>query len=211
MASYPNGLTGSTPLHEAVECLRPAQFMVLKEILLSLLDHRGPSGILNVESSSACDVPLVRALIHDKDHALILLIQYGADVTLLQKHTPIVSEEYLKRRPGRFVIAQMMVYAGLNLWNYAHDVKSPVKCSDYSPASWIASMKFNPMSLSELCRLRFRQHYGENLHRAILKSGLPVRLKQFIMLEDVVRLEEFCLEFYFGVDLNRVSFPEIDC
>lgn len=202
MASYPNGLTGSTPLHEAVECLRPAQFAVLKEILESLLNYCGPSGILNVESSSAYDVPLVRALVHDKDHALILLIQYGADVNILQKHTPIVSEEYIKKRPGRFVIAHLMVSAGLNLWNHTHVVKSPGKCEDYSLASWISSLKFNPMSLSGLCRLRFRQHHGENIYKAVLKSGLPVRLKQFVMLEDIVRVEDFCLDSCGGVDLQ---------
>lgn len=202
MASYPNGLTGSTPLHEAVECLRPAQFLVLKEILVSLLSYRGPSGVLNLESSSAYDVPLVRALVHDKDHALILLIQYGADVNILQKHTPIVSEEYLKKRPSRFVIANLMVCAGLNLWNCTNDLKSPGKCLDFSPRSWIASLKFNPMSLSGLCRLKFRQHYGENLYSAVLMSGLPVRLKQFIMLEDIVRAEDFCLDSYCGIDLQ---------
>ncbi|XP_034235581.1 ankyrin repeat and protein kinase domain-containing protein 1-like isoform X2 [Thrips palmi] len=174
MASYPNGLTGSTPLHEAVECLRPAQFLVLKEVLLSLLNYRGPNGILN----------------------------HGADVNILQRHTPIVSEDYLRKRPSRFVIAHLMVYAGLNLWNCIHDVKKPGECLNYSPASWIASLKFNPMSLSGLCRLRFRQHHGENIYRAVLKSGLPSRLKQFIMLEDIVRVEDFCLDSYCRVDAN---------
>ncbi|XP_026278881.1 uncharacterized protein LOC113206837 [Frankliniella occidentalis] len=197
MASYPNGLTGSTPLHEAIECLRPAQYRTLQEILLSLLRHRGPSGLLNLESSSAYDTPLVRALVHDKDHAMILLIQYGADVNVLQQHTPIVSEDYLKKRPQRLVIAQLMVNAGLNLWNCFHkpDLRDK-KYSDDSAASWIASMKFNPMPLAGLARLSYRFLHGENIFKAVESSGLPVPLRKFIMLQDIVNVDDYALSVY---------------
>lgn len=191
MPSYVNGLTGSTPLHEAVESLRPAQYSTFKDILISLLNYRGPAKLLNFESSSTLDTPLARALVHNKDHAMILLIQYGADVNLLQQHTPIVSETYLKKRPNRLIIAQLMVSAGLKMWNYNQDIKVGVQYVDDSPASWIASMKFNPMSLCSLSRLRFRLHHGENLNQAVVRSGLPVRLKKYIMLQDIVDVDHF--------------------
>ncbi|KAK3927379.1 Ankyrin repeat, PH and SEC7 domain containing protein secG [Frankliniella fusca] len=197
MASYPNGLTGSTPLHEAVECLRPAQYRILKEILLCLLRHKGPTGLLDVESSSTYDTPLVRALIHDKDHAMILLIQHGADVNVLQEHTPIVSEEYLKKRPNRLVIGQLMVCAGLNLWKWLRNLDPKhEKYPDDSVAAWISAMKFNPMSLAGLARLSYRHFHGEDLYKAVETSGLPVTLKKFIMLEDIVNLDEYALSIY---------------
>lgn len=191
VATYVNGLTGSTPLHEAVECLRPAQCSTLLEILLLLLRYRGSSGLLNMETSSVLDTPLVRALVHDKDHAIIMLIQHGADVNLLQQHTPVVSEAYLKKRPSRWIIAQLMVFAGLNLWQCNEDISLDVKYPEDSAAAWIASMKFNPMSLSSLCRLKFRLHHGENLYQAVLNSGLPPRLRKFIMLEDIADATDY--------------------
>ena len=191
MASYPNGLTGTTPLHEAVEYLRPSQYSVFREILLSLLNHQGPTGLLNIQSASSCDIPLVRALVHDKDHMMIILIQYGADVNLLQQHTPVVSESYLQKRPNRWIIAQLMIYGGLNLWLHTPGIRMNVKYANDSPASWIAFMKFNPMSLAALCRSKFRSLFGENLHRAVYRSGLPVSLRKFIMLEDIINPDEF--------------------
>lgn len=191
MASYPNGLTGSTPLHEAVECLRPAQFAEFKEILLTLLSYSGSTGLLNVESSSMFDIPLVRAFVHDRDHAMILLIQYGGDVNILQKHTPIVSEEYLLKRPNRWVIAHLMVFAGLKLWDCTEGIKYGVKYPEESPASWISSMKFNPLSLCALSRLKYRKHHGENLYHAINRSGLPKKLIKYVMMEDIVNVDNY--------------------
>lgn len=191
MANYPNGLTGSTPLHEAVECLRSSQYKLFKEILFSLLNHHGPVGLLNIESASSYDTPLARALVHNKDHMMILLIQYGADVSLLQQHTPVVSETYLQKRPNRWIIAQLMVFAGLDLWKHTPTIKMDINYPDDSPASWIATLKCNPMSLSALCRLKFRRLFGENLHKAVYRSGLPPLLRKFILLEDIVNADDF--------------------
>ncbi|XP_045101521.1 ankyrin-3-like isoform X2 [Portunus trituberculatus] len=72
--NYPNGLTGTTPLHEAVEGTRDAQFADFSTVFSLLYSH---GAHLDLETVTAGDTPLYRALLLEKNKAAALLIRQG--------------------------------------------------------------------------------------------------------------------------------------
>lgn len=72
--NYPNGLTGTTPLHEAVEGTRDVHFVDFSTVFSLLCNH---GAHLDVETVTAGDTPLYRALLLEKNKAAALLIRQG--------------------------------------------------------------------------------------------------------------------------------------
>ena len=72
--NYPNGLTGTTPLHEAIEGTRDAHFIDFNTVFCLLRIH---GAHLDLETITAGDTPLYRALLLEKNKAAALLIRQG--------------------------------------------------------------------------------------------------------------------------------------
>ena len=73
-ANYPNGLTGTKPLHEAIEGTRDANFEDFYQVFKTLR-HYGAK--IDVETVTNGDTPLYRALLLEKNKATALLIREG--------------------------------------------------------------------------------------------------------------------------------------
>lgn len=111
--NYPNGLTGTTPLHEAVEGTRDALFADFGVVFLLL---RSYGARLDVETVTAGDTPLYRALLLEKNKAAALLIRQGSNVN---HRTPAGTPDYLHMTAlrGNAPLATLLVLAGFKLWH----------------------------------------------------------------------------------------------
>ncbi|XP_075213422.1 uncharacterized protein LOC142319717 isoform X2 [Lycorma delicatula] len=176
-----NGITGSTPLHEAVQNIRDSNYPVL-ERFVRVLQKYGAS--LDRESWTARDTALTRALHLERYKAAALLIRIGANVNKCSDTGVFIFDNLLiARSKKQFPLVQMIVYAGYNLRNCSLVLPSShyVKAID----DWIHYMRTNPMQLTELCRLRIRQDVGDQISMVVNTLQIPRSLKQFLMLEDI--------------------------
>lgn len=186
--NYPNALTGSMPLHEAVEFIRDSKYSTFESMFHIL---RSYGAILNVQTCTGGDTPLFRAILLEKDKAATLLIRHGTDVNLCDVEACVVDNLRLARKRNNFHLAQMIVYAGFDLQHCTPDLKPPRKSNSLSLDSlrdWLTYMKFNPMRLTELCRLVIRAQLRERVYEKITSSYLPLSLKKYVLLEDL----DFC-------------------
>jgi len=186
--NYPNALTGSLPLHEAVEFIRDSKYSTFESMFHIL---RSYGAILNVQTCTGGDTPLFRAILLEKDKAAALLIRHGTDVNLCDVEACVVDNLRLARKRNNFHLAQMIVYAGFDLQHSTPDLKPPRKSNSLSLDSlrdWLTYMKFNPMRLTELCRLVIRAQLRERVYEKITSSYLPLSLKKYVLLEDL----DFC-------------------
>lgn len=186
--NYPNALTGSMPLHEAVEFTRDSKYSNFESMFHIL---RSYGAILNVQTCTGGDTPLFRAILLQKDRAASLLIRHGTDVNLCDVEACVVDNLCLARKRNNFHLAQMIVYAGFDLQRCTPDLQPPSKSASLSLDNlrdWLIYMKFNPMRLTELCRLVIRTQLGERVYEKITSSYLPLTLKKYVLLEDV----DFC-------------------
>jgi len=186
--NYPNALTGSMPLHEAVEFIRDSKYSTFESMFHIL---RSYGAILNVQTCTGGDTPLFRAILLEKDKAATLLIRHGTDVNLCDVEACVVDNLRLARKRNNFRLAQMIVYAGFDLQHCTPDLKPPRKSNSLSLDSlrdWLTYMKFNPMRLTELCRLVIRAQLRERVYEKITSSYLPLSLKKYVLLEDL----DFC-------------------
>jgi ankyrin repeat protein len=183
--NYPNALTGSMPLHEAVEFIRDSKYSTFESMFHIL---RSYGAILNVQTCTGGDTPLFRAILLEKDKAAVLLIRHGTDVNLCDVEACVVDNLRLARKRNNFRLAQMIVYAGFDLQHCTPDLKPPRKSNSLSLDSlrdWLTYMKFNPMRLTELCRLVIRAQLRERVYEKITSSYLPLSLKKYVLLEDL--------------------------
>jgi hypothetical protein len=103
----------------------------------------------------------------------------------------VVDNLCLARNRNNFHLAQMLVYAGFDLQHCTPDLQPPSKSTSLSLDNledWLTYMKFNPMRLSELCRLVIRTQLGERVYEKITSLYLPLTLKKYVLLEDI----DFC-------------------
>ncbi|KAJ9584677.1 hypothetical protein L9F63_020980, partial [Diploptera punctata] len=171
--NFPNGLTGSTPLHEAVEYIRDSKFSTF-ESMFHVLRHYG--AILNVHTCTGGDSPLFRAILLEKDKAASLLIRHGTDVNFCDVDACVVDNLCLARKRNNFTLARMIVYAGFDLQHSTPDLQPPSNPDALSLDNlrdWLTYMKFNPMRLTELCRLVIRGQLSERVYEKITSSHLP--------------------------------------
>ncbi|PSN57585.1 hypothetical protein C0J52_00531 [Blattella germanica] len=185
IVNYPNALTGSMPLHEAVEYIRDSKFSTF-ESMFNVLKSYG--AILSVQTCTGSDTPLFRAMLLEKDRVAALLISRGIDVNLCDVEACVVDNLLLARKRNNFPLARMMIYAGYDLKNCTPDLQPPANpstlCLD-KLRDWLTYMKFNPMRLTELCRLVIRKQLGESVYEKIMPSFLPSTLKKYVLLEDI--------------------------
>ena len=176
------------PLHEAVEFIRDSKYSTFESVFHLL---RSYGAILNVQTCTGGDTPLFRAILLEKDKAATLLIRHGTDVNLCDVEACVVDNLCLARKRNNFRLAQMIVYAGFDLQHCTPDLKPPRKSNSLSLDSlrdWLTYMKFNPMRLTELCRLVIRGQLQERVYEKITSSYLPLSLKKYVLLEDL----DFC-------------------
>lgn len=183
--NYPNALTGSTPLHEAIEYIHDAQFPAFESMFKVL---RAYGAILNILSFPGEDTPLFRALLLKKFKAAALLIRYGSDVNMCDIHVCGVDILKLARKQKHASLVRMIIYAGFDIQKKTPDIRPP---SDLNAlqldiiSDWLTYMKYNPMRLTDLCRIVLRKDMSEKILECVSKSYLPQLLKRYLLLEDI--------------------------
>jgi hypothetical protein len=143
--------------------------------------------VLNVQTRTGGDTPLCTAIHLKEDRAASLLIRYGADVNFCDVQVCVVDNLRLVRERNNFRLAQMMVYAGFDLQHNTPDLQPPLNSASLSLDNlrdWLIYKKFNPMRLTELCRLTFRRKEGEEVYKNVTSLHLPLIIKKYILLED---------------------------
>ncbi|XP_066992541.2 ankyrin repeat, PH and SEC7 domain containing protein secG isoform X2 [Anabrus simplex] len=183
--NYPNSLTGSVPLHEATEYIRQSQYGTF-ELMFNMFRSYG--ALLNVRTCTGGDTPLFRAILLERDKAAALLIRHGTDVNMCDVESCVVDNLTLARKRKNFPLVRMIVYAGFDLQNYTNDVKPVADTSLLNTDTmkgWLTYMKYNPMRLTDLCRILIRKKMGEKVYEKVSQSYLPYTLKRFLLLEDI--------------------------
>ncbi|KAJ2953624.1 hypothetical protein O0L34_g1228 [Tuta absoluta] len=172
-----NSITGANALHVAVENVNsPREF---EELLICLLDYK-----IDMNSVALTgDTALNRALLLHEDDATVLLIRYGADVNLCgDLHSCGLDNLSIASRRCTSNLASMLMKAG----HYCppSDPKAAVPDSG-SAARWLHYASKQPLSLSDLCRIKIR-HIGRkrSLFRYVSSLPLPISLKRYLMMED---------------------------
>ncbi|XP_046990026.1 serine/threonine-protein phosphatase 6 regulatory ankyrin repeat subunit A-like isoform X1 [Schistocerca americana] len=184
--NYSNGLTGSGPLHESVEYTRDSDFQTFVEMVKVLRSH---GAILNAHSLTGGDTPLFRAILLQKYKAAALLIRLGSDVNMCDVNICGVDLVTLARKRNHFGLIRMLIYAGFNLHQNFPEIEPPNNPDALDLDSidgWMKYMKYNPMRLTDLCRIVLRKQMGERVSEVVSKSFLPQILKSYMMLEDVL-------------------------
>ncbi|XP_071551960.1 uncharacterized protein [Panulirus ornatus] len=180
--NYPNGLTGTTPLHEAVEGTRDAQFTDFSVVFLLLRSH---GARMDVETVTTGDTPLYRALLLEKNKAAALLIRQGCNVN---HRTPAATPDYLHMTAlrGNAPLATLLVLAGFRLWHaeWLNGIFTPDTLM-----SRLAAVRSQPLTLADLCRINIRCRLGERIQISLEASSLPPRVVRFLMLEDVAEVD----------------------
>ncbi|XP_046402376.1 ankyrin repeat and KH domain-containing protein mask-like [Ischnura elegans] len=204
--NYPNGLTGSSPLHEAVESSQTAlfsSFLSMFSVLrgdgapFSSLSYKNTVARLDTETVTTGDTPLSRALLLKRHQIAALLIRHGCDVN----HGGIYSSwgapggDHLSIAKARGLVnlVRLLVKAGFDLSkaSWLPDYKALQSTSNQEVSDvdaitiWLLEAKHNPMPLVDLCRLIIRKRLGDKVAYAVSSSGLPKPLKMFLMLEDI--------------------------
>lgn len=178
-------ITGTSPLHEAVEVLRDCEYVTFTRILEKLLHYRCN---INAESYTSGDFPLYRALVLEKFNIAAALIRHGCDVNKECSLACNIDSLRLARRKNNTEIAKLLVYSGFDMsrttWLEILPSEIGYSCSFATLKGWLIHFKTNPLNLSDLCRIVIRKHLGENIHEKISKLFLPTRLKRYLLLED---------------------------
>ncbi|GAB6033203.1 hypothetical protein CHUAL_012808 [Chamberlinius hualienensis] len=181
--NYPNTVTGTTSLHEAVEGIRDCDHQKFVQIIVALLKYKA---LLNEESYIPGDVPLYRALLLEKYNVAAALIRYGCDVNKGYVFACKIDNLQLALKSNNFHIARLLVYAGFNMsrtaWLEVDEKSFPSTITTLK--EWLIHAKCNPLSLRNQCRLVIRRQLKESIHDSILKLDLPRRLENFLFFED---------------------------
>ncbi|KAG8232646.1 hypothetical protein J437_LFUL012606 [Ladona fulva] len=212
--NYPNGLTGSTPLHEAVESSQTAEFNTFfamfcalrglssgEESPYSLFDHKASSpfvACLDSETVTSGDTPLSRALLLKRHRIAALLIRHGCDVNHGGVYSswgaPTGDHLSIAKARGLVNLVRLLVKAGFHLNNvkWLPKFQSNQSTSNQDGAQdhdaitlWLMEAKHNPQPLVDICRLVIRRRLRDRVAFSIANSGLPKPLKMFLMLEDI--------------------------
>ncbi|XP_063597527.1 uncharacterized protein LOC134774131 [Penaeus indicus] len=180
-ANYPNGLTGTTPLHEAIAT--PDSLFSDFWVMFSLLRSHGAK--LDIETVTAGDTPLYRALLMEKNKVAALLIRQGCNVN---HHTPAATPDYLHMTAlrGHAPLATLLILAGFKLWQAQWLMESS---TPGSLQSRLAVVRSQPLTLADLCRIYIRQRLGDRIQVTLEASPLPPRVIRFLMLEDVAEVD----------------------
>ncbi|KAK7873669.1 hypothetical protein R5R35_013209 [Gryllus longicercus] len=177
--NYANSLTGSLPLHEAVDYIRPSQSETFEAMFKLFLTH---GAALDVQTCTGGDSPLFRAVLRERPQAAAILIRHGADVNVCSNVSCVVDILTLALMRDNFPLVRMLVYAGFNLQKNLPDT---VPQAAVSINAWLHHMRKNAMRLTDLCRISIRRMLRTNLCSKISRLYLPVSLKSYLMLEDV--------------------------
>ncbi|GLH12594.1 Ankyrin repeat and KH domain-containing protein mask [Gryllus bimaculatus] len=177
--NYANSLTGSLPLHEAVDYIRPSQCETFEAMFKLFLTH---GAALDVQTCTGGDSPLFRAVLRERPQAAAILIRHGADVNVCSNVSCVVDILTLALMRDNFPLVRMLVYAGFNLQKNLPDT---VPQAAVSINAWLHHMRKNAMRLTDLCRISIRRMLRTNLCSKISRLYLPVSLKSYLMLEDV--------------------------
>lgn len=189
--NFSNGVTGSTPLHEAIENIRDCDHTIL-EAMFELLVRYGAN--MDAVTWSSGDTPLNRALVLMWYPAVALLLRQGADPNKCDKRPVFLSYSSvydnlgLARRRRKLGVIQMLVYAGYDLQHKTPDLTYPEDWSLVDTRTirgWLTSVKYNPMSLLQLTRLRLRKYFGVNIGAFVHNAPLPPSVKSYLMLYDI--------------------------
>lgn len=175
-------------MHEAVEFIHESKYSTFESMFHTL---RSYGAVLNVQTCTGGDTPLFRAILLERYRAAALLIRHGTDVNLCDVGACVVDNLCLARTQNNFRLAQMIVYAGFDLQHCTPDLQPPLKSTSLSLDNlqdWLMYMKFNPMRLTELCRLVIRAQLGERVYEKITSLYFPLTLKKYVLLEDI----DFC-------------------
>ncbi|XP_071454171.1 ankyrin-2-like [Hetaerina americana] len=204
--NYPNGLSGCTPLHEAVQSSQTASFSTFVAMfnvlrgdgaLCPASSYKNCVARLDTETVTTGDTPLSRALLLKRHQIASLLIRHGCDVN----HGGIYSSwgaperDHLSIAKARGLVnlVRLLVKAGFHLSKatWLPDYKAVQSTSSQEVSEmdaitmWLIEAKQNPRPLVDICRLIIRKHLGDKLAFSINNSGLPKPLKMFLMLEDI--------------------------
>lgn len=183
--NFPNSVTGTCPLHEAVEATRDCDHHIFTQALEKLLHY---SCDLNHESYLPGDFPFYRAMVLGKFNIATTLIRYGCDVNkgyVLECNNDSLC---LARRKNNMHLAKLLVYSGFDMARTSWLEILPSEIGHTYPVTslkgWLIYIKTNPMNLSDLCRIIIRKKLGQNVREKILQLFLPPRLKRYLLLED---------------------------
>lgn len=181
--NYPNSLTGSTPLHEAVENIKELDFHLFKRIFDLFKSYNVR---LNIKSITGGDTPLLRAIMLTKFRAATLLLKHGACPN--SQCNPFVDALLLARKHRSMELVQSLIYSGYNL----NSIPTLISPNDFalldienSISDWLRYMKFNPLRLVDMCRITIRNRLGEQIVQRINTATIPPCIKRFLFLEDV--------------------------
>lgn len=108
-ANYPNSVSGTTPLHEAVVCIRESDFSSLDTLVKILRRHDVD---LNAISPAGGETPLTRALLSERYKAAALLIKLGADVNKIRAFSNFFTNLSIVWKRDLFSLVQLLVAAG---------------------------------------------------------------------------------------------------
>ncbi|CAG9784426.1 unnamed protein product [Diatraea saccharalis] len=170
-----NSITGANALHIAVESIDCPE--ELEELLICLLEY-------NIDMNTTAltgDTALNRALLLHKDIAAVLLIRHGADVNICDLQSCGLDNLSIASRRRSPDLACILIKAG----HYLQFPETGVVPKPGSSVYWLYCASRDPLSLSDLCRIRIRHmHTHKTMFSYIYSLPLPVSLKRFLMLED---------------------------
>lgn len=117
-----------------------------------------------------------------RDYAAVFLIRYGADVNACDLHSCGLDNLSIASRRESYHLASMLIKAGHYINNAESGDAIP---KSGSTANWLLNACKEPLSLSDLCRIRIRRRcHNANLVTYISRLPLPKTLKRFLMMED---------------------------
>ncbi|CAG5022018.1 unnamed protein product [Parnassius apollo] len=170
-----NSITGANALHIAVESIEcPKEF---EELLNCLSQYH-----IDMNTTALTgDTALNRALLLQKDYAAVALIRYGADVNACDLHSCGLDNLSIASRRESHHLASMLIKAGHYI---SIQDPSDVPPTFRSTANWLLKACKEPLSLSDLCRIKIRRTCNANLVAYISRLPLPKSLKRFLMMDD---------------------------
>ncbi|GBP23948.1 Ankyrin-3 [Eumeta japonica] len=188
-----NSITCANALHIIVDSVCNKD--LLCEMIFCLLelgidiDHVALSG----------DTALNRALLMHRNHAVALLVKYGADVNACDLQACALDNLTLAVRLESVDVVRLLVKAGHKLPPSTTDVPPDTGTA----SNWLYHACRRPLSLLDLCRIFIRKRCDNmTMHKYIYAIPLPPLLRDFLMFED-----EYTTKYWFNVyDTNEKQY-----
>lgn len=169
-------IDGKTALHICVQDVREAKCV---HQLVELLVRHGA----DMNAPSYQGSVLFYSIILENRSAATALVQHGADINLKDERA-YVDNLSLAKRHGDIDLVRLLVYAGFKLSEMTWDPKA-LRTQSLDPAcDFLMTVKTNPLSLRDLCRIVIRKKLGsKELFAKISSLPVPPLMHRYLTLE----------------------------